>query len=184
MQDKIVVLSQAVPDGRVFGLDTQTLISIGLQLFNAIVLALALGFILYNPVKKFLRNRTEKIQKSIDDSDATMLKANALITEYDSKINEIDIERLEILEAARLKALDESKIILEEAKIEAREIKKRSLDSVSEDKKRLKEETRLYIIELSSIMAEKYITQNIDTETQEKLFKETLTKLEEAQWQS
>lgn len=44
---------QVVPDGRVFGLDAQTLISIGIQLFNAIILALALGFILYNPVKEF-----------------------------------------------------------------------------------------------------------------------------------
>ena len=175
---------QVVPDGRVFGLDTQTLISIGIQLFNAIILALALGFILYNPVKDFLRKRTEKIQKKIDDSEAAMLKAKELIAEYEAKIKDIDKERLEILEAARLKASEESKIILQEAKIEAEAIKKRSLESVSADKKRLKEEARIYILELASLMAQKFINQNIDDETQDKIFEESLAKLEAAKWQS
>jgi F-type H+-transporting ATPase subunit b len=184
MQDKIVALSQAVPDGRVFGLDAQTLISIGIQLLNGIILALALGFILYNPVKEFLRNRAEGIQKKIDDSDAAMLKAKELIAEYDAKLTDIDKERLEILEAARLKASEESKLILEDAKVEAEAIKRRSLDSVSADKKRLKEETRIHIIELASLMAQKYITQNIDDETQDKIFEESLAKMEEVKWQS
>jgi F-type H+-transporting ATPase subunit b len=63
---------QTLPAGRVFGLDTQTLISIGIQLLNAIILALALTFILYKPVKRFLQKRTEMIQKKIDDSEAAM----------------------------------------------------------------------------------------------------------------
>jgi actin-like ATPase involved in cell morphogenesis len=123
---------QVVPDGRVFGLDAQTLISIGIQLFNAIILALALGFILYNPVKDFLRKRSEKIQKQIDDSDAAMMKAKELIAEYEAKIKDIDKERLEILEAARLKASEESKKILQEAKGEEDEIENKE-DEIAEE---------------------------------------------------
>ncbi|MDI9496087.1 MAG: ATP synthase F0 subunit B [Bacillota bacterium] len=175
---------QVVPDGRVFGLDAQTLISIGIQLFNAIILALALGFILYNPVKDFLRKRSEKIQKQIDDSDAAMMKAKELIAEYEAKIKDIDKERLEILEAARLKASEESKKILQEAKAEAEAIKERSMESVTADKKRLKDETRIYIIELASLMAQKIITQNINDDTHDKIFEESLAKLEASKWQS
>lgn len=175
---------QVVPDGRVFGLDAQTLISIGIQLFNAIILALALGFILYNPVKDFLRKRSEKIQKQIDDSDAAMMKAKGLIAEYEAKIKDIDKERLEILEAARLKASEESKKILQEAKAEAEAIKERSMESVTADKKRLKDETRIYIIELASLMAQKIITQNINDDTHDKIFEESLAKLEASKWQS
>lgn len=184
MHSKIVFLSQAVPEGRVFGLDMQTLMGIGIQLLNGIILAVALGFILYKPVKEFMRKRTEGIQSKIDDTDAMMTKAQELIAEYDIKIKDIDKERIAILEAARFEAADESKIILEEAKKEANEIRKRSLDSVSADEKRLKEETRLYIIELASLMAEKYITQNIDNEMQDKIFEEALAQMEDAQWQS
>lgn len=180
----MMFLAQTVPEGRVFGLDMQTLISIGIQLLNAIILALALGYILYQPVKDFLQKRTEKIQNEIDKANATMAKANELIADYNTKLKNINKERMEILEAARLKAADESKIILQEAKQEAYEIKKRSLESIAEDKKRLQEETRLYIIELASFMAKKYITQNIDDETQDKLFEEAIAQLEEAQWQN
>jgi F-type H+-transporting ATPase subunit b len=181
---RIVYLAQVVPEGRVFGLDFQTLIHIGIQLLNGIILAVVLSFILYKPVKEFMRKRSERIQSKIDEADANMAKANELIAEYEEKLKNIENERAEILEAARLKVADESKNILEEARREAFEIKKRSMDSVAEDKERLKEETRLYIIELASLMAEKYIKQSIDAEVQDKLFEEALAQLEEAQWQN
>lgn len=184
MHRMILFLAQVVPEGRVFALDLQTLIGMGIQLLNGIILAVALGFILYKPVKEFMRKRTDRIQSKMDEANAAMAKANELIAEYNKKLKEIDKERIEILEAARLKAAEERKIVLEEARSEAREIKKRSLESVEEDKKRLKEETRLYIIELSSRIAEKYITQKIDNEAQNKLFEEALAQLEEVQWQS
>lgn len=180
----IVFLAQAVPEGRVFGLDMQTIFSIGIQLFNGIILAGGLSFILYKPVKEFMQKRTDRIQTSIDDADATMARANELINEYDLKIKDIDQERIEILEAARLKALDEAKIILEEARLEARKIKKRSLDSIAEDKKRLKEETRLHIIELASLMAQKYVKDKMDDEARDQLFDEIIGQLEESQWQN
>lgn len=184
MQNMILLLAENVPEGRVFGLDSQTLIQIGIQLLNGIFLAVVLAYILYNPVKEFLRKRTERIQGKIANADATMAKAKGLIVEYDEKIQEIDKERVEILENARSRASDETKSILQGAQEEAEVIKKRSLEGVAEDKKRLQEETRLYIIELASIMAEKYITENIDTKAQDKIFKETLAQLEDTQWQS
>ena len=184
MSSKIILLAQAIPEGRVFGLDSQTLIQIGIQLFNGIVLAVALGFILYNPVKEFMQKRREKIQRKIDDSDATMVKANGLIDEYEAKLKNIDKERMDILESARLKASDERRIILEDAKKEADEIKKASLDSISADKKRFEQESRLYIIELASLMAEKHVSQNIKEEDQDRIFEETLAEMEDAQWQN
>lgn len=179
-----VLLAQTVPEGRVFGLDSQTLVSIGIQILNGIILAVALTYILYKPVKEFMQKRTERIKSSMDDANATMAKANELIAEYERKLKEIDEERQDILEAARLKAADESKAILEEAKREANDIQKRSFESIEEYKKRLNEETRLHIIELASLMARKYITENMDDETQDKLFAEALAQLEEAQWQN
>ncbi|MBU5595468.1 ATP synthase F0 subunit B [Amphibacillus sp. MSJ-3] len=184
MHSMIVLLAQNVPEGRVFGLDMQTIVSIGIQLFNGIILAVALSYILYKPVKEFMRKRTEKIQGKINDADSTMAKANELITEYDQKIKDINKERIEILEAARLEAADESKIILAEARKEAQAVKERSLESVSKERKRLQEESRLYIIELASLMAKEYISENIDDSAQEKIFEETLARLEDTQWQS
>lgn len=180
----VSLLAQTAPDGRVFGLDLQTFFEGNIQLINGIILAVALSWLLYKPVKEFLSKRTKRIQDEIDNSDATMAKGNKLIEEYDQKIRDIDKERIEILEAARLAANDESKIILAEAREEAQDLKKRSLESVSKEKERLAEETRLYIIELASIIAEKHIVENIDQASQTKIFEETLAELEETQWQS
>ena len=110
-------------------------------------------------------------------------KANELIAEYTRRIEEIDKERVEILENARLKADEEGEAMVEEAKKEIEEMKRRSIETISEEKRRLKEEARLYIIELASLMAEKYITQKIDDDTQDKIFEETLAQMEAAQWQ-
>lgn len=182
MHGLIEFSTQTIPEGRVFALDTQTLIGIGIQLFNGILLATVLGFILYNPVKEFMQKRSNRIQNKITDAETMMASANELIAKYERKIQNIAQERLGILEATRLEAAEESKTILEAARKEAYALKERTLDSISADKKRLKEESRLHIIELASLLAEKYIAQNIDSETQEKLFNQTLAQLEDAQW--
>jgi F-type H+-transporting ATPase subunit b len=179
-----MLLAQVLPEGRVFGLDSQTVISIAIQLFNGIFLAVVLRLILYKPVKEFMRKRSEGIQQKMNEADATMVKAQELISQYELKINEIEKERTEILEIARLKSIDEGKLILEDARREASEIKKRSSDSVLADKKRLQEETRFHIIELASLIAEKYITLNMDHETQDTIFEETLAQMEATPWQS
>ncbi|NLM69236.1 MAG: ATP synthase F0 subunit B [Firmicutes bacterium] len=178
----LIFLAQAVPDGRVFGLDSQTLIQIGIQLLNAILLAAALGYLLYNPVKEFMQKRTDRIQKQMDDAEAAKARAEELIAEYKQKLSEIDREREEIFEAARLRAAEERKAIIAEAKQEALEQKQRVSESIAAQKERLKEEARLYIIEAASLMAEKYIAQTIDDQIQDKLFAEALAQLEEAQW--
>lgn len=183
--NRILVLStQMVPEGRVFGLDSQTLVQIGLQLLNGIILAVVLTYILYKPVKEFMRKRTERILSNKEAADTTMTKANALVKEYDKKIKEIEQERIQIIEAARLDADEERKRILEEAKQTAEAMKQRSLQSVSEDKKRLEEESRLRIIELSSLIAEKYVAKNMDDKTQSKYLEDMIAQLEETSWPS
>ncbi|NLA57751.1 MAG: ATP synthase F0 subunit B [Firmicutes bacterium] len=152
MQD-MLFSAQAASAGRVFALDSQTLIGIAIQLFNAAVLAVGLGFMLYNPVKDFMRKRTERIQAQRDEADAALAKANNLISEYDAKLRDIDNERAKMLEVARLEAAEESKVIIAQAKQEADRIRERSLAAVSEYRKRLGEENRLYIVEVASLMA-------------------------------
>ena len=48
--------------------------------------------------------------------------------------------------------------------------------------KRLKEETHLYIIELATLLAEKYIMEKLDDEAQNRLLEEAIAQLEEAEW--
>jgi F-type H+-transporting ATPase subunit b len=178
----IIRLAQAGADERVFALDQQTLIQIGIQILNGIILAVALGLILYNPVRKYMANRTNSIQTKIDNSETMMTKAQELIAEYEFKLANIDKEYEKVLEDGRMKAAAEEKIIIEEARQEAERIKKDALESGSIERERVRLETRPYIIELATLMAEKYLTDSIDKEAQEKLYDEVLSELEDARW--
>ncbi len=131
-----------------------------------------------------MRKRSDTIKSRFDEAETATARANELIAEYEGRLAEIDRERAKILEAARLEAYEESKRIVAEVRQEASEIKRRSLESVAEDKKRLKEEARLYIIEVASEMAKRYLAEAIDAEAQERIFEETIAQLEEAQWRN
>ena len=182
MRNTIVFLAQSVPDGRVFALDQQTLISMGIQALNGIILAVALYFILYKPVTEFLQKRTEKIRGSIEDADSTMSNAKELIAEYESKVSNVDSEYERVLQEARIKAYDERKEIIAEAREDAERIKKRSESIIEGERERMKLEARPYIIEMATLLAENYIARNIEKEEHEMLFENTLAELEEAQW--
>ena len=184
MNFEIALLTSVVPEGRVFGLDLQTLISIGIMLFNVLVLSAVLGFILYEPVKKFMAKRSDKISGQLDDALEKMAEAESLKAEYEKKLAEIDMERIKILESARNTAAERSRHLLDEARHEAATIKRHTQEGISAERERLKEETRLYIIELSTLMAGKFVEHSIDAETQDRLFDETMAQLEEARWLS
>lgn len=184
MNHAVIFLASAVPEGRVFGLDSQTLIQVGLHLLNGAILAIALTFILYKPVKDFMQRRSEKIRGEMEEAAAAMAKANALIAEYETRMARIQQERSEILEAARQQAEEEGRAILEDAQEEAGEVKKRALESIAEDKKRLWEEVRLQAIDLSCLIAERYVTVSMDDQAQKQYFDQVLAQLEETQWRS
>ncbi|NLV86100.1 MAG: ATP synthase F0 subunit B [Clostridiales bacterium] len=184
MNFEIALLSALVPEGRVFGLDLQTLISIGIMLFNVLVLSAVLGFILYEPVKEFMAKRSDRISGQLDDAREKMAEAESLKAEYEKRLAEIDVERIKILESARKTASERSRNIVDEARHEAATIRRHTQEGVIAERERLKEETRLYIIELSSLMAGKFVEHSIDAETQDRLFDETMAQLEEARWLS
>lgn len=179
-----MILANAVPDGRVFGLDMQTVFSTGIMLLNAIVLAVVLGYLLYKPVREFMQKRTDRITGEMNEAREKMDQANLLKAQYEKKLEDIDTERIHILEAARNDANKEKLQILDEAREEIAALRQRTQKSIEDERERLKEETRQHIIEVSTMMASKYISQAIDSEQQDKIFEETISELEETTWLS
>ena len=182
MNPYIIYLQSNVPGGRVFGLDQQTLISTGIQLLNVCILAVVLGFVLYKPVRAFLQKRTEKISGQFDEARDKMAQADMLKAEYEQKLKEIDGERIKVLEEAKISAAESSQKILDESRKDAEAIRKRAEKSILMEKERLNEETRQYIIEVSALMAEKFVEQSMNPDTQDRLFDEAVARMEETSW--
>ena len=177
-----ITLLTAVPEGRLFGLDEQTLFSIGVQLLNACVLAAALSYILYKPVQNFLRKRTNKIRTQLENAANDMAVANELKAKYEKSLEIIEHERGEILAKAHKLATKKQQEITIKAKKDAEAIREQARADVAREHEQLRETLRLHIIDVSTVMAGKFITQTIDNKTQNKIFNELIQELEEAAW--
>ena len=172
----------AVPEGRVFALDQQMFISILIQLFNVIILAVFLSYILYRPVSNFMRKRSDGIRQEIEKAAEAMAKALEIKSIYERKIRIIEHERAEILEAAHLLAAEKSRQILDETKRETDAAWARTTAEIQKEWERANETFRLHVIETSSAMAEKLLVYSIDSHMQERLFEETIAELGDLSW--
>lgn len=172
----------AVPDGRVFGLDQQTLISIGIQLFNAVLLALVLSRLLYKPVRSFLSKRADKINAQMSRAQEDMAEAAALKARYEEKLLGVDRERQEILEAAQKLTEEKAEQSADKARKEAEAILARAQIDMAVEREKLNEEIKAQIIRVAAAMAAKYIARQIDEETQNRLLDEIMAELEDTVW--
>ena len=182
MNPHMVLFLSSVPEGVVFSLDMQTLISIGIHLINLIVLALVLARFLYNPVRKFMLSRAGRIEAHLKRGEESMAQADELKLQYEQKIREIEHERDEMLDAAGKHVAEERLELLAEAKAEAEAIIKAAEAEAETEKVRIQEEMKRVIIDASFVMAEKLVAISVDNEVCDRLFAEVMTELEATSW--
>ena len=167
-----------------FNLDAQLL-------FDTILLAIAVFFLviimsnlLFNPARKLLKDRQERIQNDINDAIEDKESAAALKAEYEGKLKEIDKEAEVILSEARQKALKNEAKIIDDAKAEASRIIKRAQEEALLEKKHAMDDMKQEMVAIASLMAEKVVAASIDTTIQDTLVEETLKEMGDSTWLS
>jgi len=171
-----------MPQDRLFDIDMITLTSAGANLVNVAVLAAVLAILLYNPVRKVLNKRTEKIRDQLTHAEEEFTKATELRRSYEQKIEEIAREREEILGEARKLAAESRERVLSDARAEAAQVKERTAANVALEWERAQSEMRTTIIDISAVMAEKIVKLSISKEAQDRLFDEALSDMEGMSW--
>lgn len=169
-----------LPPNRFFGMDEQTLIGAAFNALGVIVLGVILTFLLYKPVRNFLRERTERIQGQLDDARESRAEAGELRAKYDHQLKDIDLERTAILEETRKQASEQRTQILSMAKDEAKDLKDRAGMEIVAERERVRDEIHTAVIDISLEMAEKLLTVSIDKKAHERLFADGLAKLDKA----
>jgi len=167
---------------RVFGLDSQLLIQIIANLVNLGILAAAMTYLLYKPVRNILRKRAEKIQVQLTQAEEEMTKANELRREYELKMEGVEREKDEILVEARKQAAETGRKLISDAKAEAEIVKERASANVQMEWERAQAQMRTAIIDVSAVMAEKFVSLSINKDTHDRLFSETMSDLEGMSW--
>ena len=163
--------------GRIFGLDKQLLVDVCFQGIAILILFAFLSYILFEPVKKMLNNRKEKVQNDLETAAANKEEALKLKETYDAKIKEVDKEAEEILSNARKKALKRENDIVEEAKEEAARIMARANNEIELEKNKLQDEIKVEIVKVAAVMAGKMIKMQMDESMQNALIQDTLKEM-------
>lgn len=167
-----------------FNLDAQLLFDTALLAIAIFFLVLAMSYLLFNPARKMLKDRQERISNDIDSAKEDKESAAALKAEYEAKLKEVDKEAEGILAEARQKAMKNQAKMIDEAKEEASRIVKRAQEEAELEKKHAMDDMKQEMITVAAMMAQKVVAASIDTNIQSTLVDETLKEMGESTWQS
>lgn len=167
-----------------FNLDAQLLFDTALLAIAVFFLVLAMSYLLFNPARKLLKDRQERISNDIDSAKEDKESAAALKAEYEAKLKEVDKEAEGILAEARQKAMKNQAKMIDEAKEEASRIVKRAQEEAELEKKHAMDDMKQEMITVAAMMAQKVVAASIDTNIQSTLVDETLKEMGESTWLS
>lgn len=171
-------------DEFILSLDANMLKDLAFQLLNTCILCAVLSYLLYKPVKNMLAARRDRIEGQINSAESRLDEANKMKAMYEEKLKAIDKEKEMILGEARNRAVLREQEIIAEAKAEAETLKNRAMVDIQREQEKAKDEIKKQIIEVSSIMAGKFIAEAIDQKKQEKLVDEVISDLGDVKWLS
>ena len=184
MNPHLLFMLNNVPEYReLFSVDIQTFIDMIPPLFSFIVLVALLTFLLYKPVKKVLQARSERVMGELAQAEEKNATAHELKSQYEQKIRSIEQECSAMLNTARKLANIARDEIINDAKIEAQEVRRRAANDVAIELNRVKGEVHHAIVDISTEMAEKLMTVTIDKSIHDSLFDEAMDELEVAVFQ-
>ena len=167
-----------------FDLNPQLLFDAALLAIAVFFLVLAMSYLLFNPARKLLKDRQERIANDIDSAKEDKERAEALKVEYEAKLKEVDKEAEVILADARQKAMKNQTKIIDEAKEEASRIIAHAKQEAELEKKHAMDDMKREMITIAAMMAQKVVAASIDTSIQDSLVDETLKEMGESTWLS
>lgn len=169
---------------RLFDLDWQLIADATGMIIAIFVLYLAMSYFLFEPAKKVLQNRQDKIKNELDEAQNNMEEAQKLKAEYEDKLKNIEKEREEILSEARKQALVNESEIIAKAKEEAARIMERAHNEAMLEKQKLADDVKKEMITVASAMAGKVVAATMNTKIQEQLIDDTLKEIGDNTWLS
>lgn len=180
----MILLTAGETYDRMFGIDWQLLADFTLTIIAVFALFAIMSYFLFNPARKMLNDRKEKIRGELADAKSSMEEAKSLREEYESKLKAIDKEAESILSEARKKGLANENQIVAQAKEEAARILERARVEAQLEKQKMSDDVKKEIISVAAAMAGKVVSASIDEAVQNQLIDETLKEMGDDTWLS
>ena len=153
-----------------------------LTIIAVFVLFIALSYLLFNPARKFMQDRQNKIAGELDHAKTAQEDAEKLKADYEARLANVDKEADEILSAARAKALaNEADIILSDK--HQNSIRLLRFPDILQFLKAA-DEIKQEMVGLAMDAAGKFVRVSMDDRTKNALIEETLAEIGENTWLS
>ena len=131
-----------------------------LHLFNFVILAGGLYFLLYKPVKKFMDNRTAYYQTLDANAEEKVANAKKLEEMYQNRLNDAETEIRDKKTRAVKEAEEEANAVLADAKKKKEQMLLDAREAAQHEKIRIIREAKEDIAELASAATAKLLQQD------------------------
>lgn len=169
---------------RLFDLDFQLLADASLMIIAMFFLFMFASHYLFNPVRKILQDRQNKIKGELEQAAQDQESAKESRRLYEEKLAAVEKEAEAILADARKRGMENEARIVAEAKEEATKIVDRAKVEAELEKKKMADEVKREMVAVASVMAAKIVAANIDANAQHELIEETLKEIGDSTWLS
>ena len=166
---------------RLFGLDMQLIADTCITALNVFVLFVLLSFLLFNPVRRLMKQRQEKIREELEAADEDKKEAVRYKAEYEDKLRNADQAADQILREAGSRAKEREEAILAQAKEEAEGIRERTKQELVLMEEAMKDKMHREMISVAAAMAGQVIASALKEE-QDRLIEETMKEMSESTW--
>ncbi len=143
--------------------------AIVVQLIATFFLVLILAKFLVKPVRKYVSERQAYIQGNLDEAASKNEQADAKLADAHLQLSEAKKTSKEMIETAKVTALNEKDRILSEAQNEAMELKEKARKDIDNERKQIKEQLSNEVIDVALLAAGKVVERNITTDDNKKI---------------
>jgi F-type H+-transporting ATPase subunit b len=152
------------------GLDVSKLpLDLLLNILNIILLFLITRFLVYKPVKKFMQERKDRIEKEKADAEQQLREANDLKEEYSSLLADADNKAKQTILESESEARKRSSEIIEKANSDAEQIMEEARIQANEEKENSLNNMKGEIASLAVSISEKILSREINEKDNERI---------------
>ncbi|MFA5794218.1 MAG: F0F1 ATP synthase subunit B [Candidatus Brocadiia bacterium] len=148
-----------------------------LLVINFIILFLVLKKFLFSRILEHLDNRKKEIEGTFDKIELDKKEISRLTDEYQAKLNQIEKESYQKIQAAIKEGLSAKTGIISEAHLQSDNIIRKAKDEIDQEKTKAIKELRNEIASLAIQAAEKVIDKELDEKTNTRLVASFLDEL-------
>lgn len=153
------------------GLDKWILLSQAITFLIAVAVVWKFA---WKPLVQFIRDRQDKVKKTLDDAESTRNAIAKLEAEYKAKLEGIERKSAEMVAAARQAAGRAKDEIMHAAQEETIALRKKAQEQLEQERRRIMAEMRSEIVGISMAIAEKALSGPLPEKVQERKFQDIL----------